>query len=349
MAYAIRYTLAEIAKIVGGRVHGDPSIVITGVASLEDAAAGDISFVTKDRMSRAKECRASAILTPELTPDIVLPQIVVDEPYAAFIPLLRIIESEHQALPKGIHPSAIIEDGAEVCEGAAIGPCAVIERNARVGPGSIVMAGSYIGPDSSLGRDCLVYANVTIQRRVSIGDRAIIHPGAVIGGDGFGFRRSANGFVKVPQVGRVEIGDDVEIGCNATIDRATMGTTIIGNGVKIDNHCHIAHNCRIGHNSLLVAYARIAGSTTIGKNVILAEDVGVTDNVTVGDGATVAATAKVSKDVPPGVVVWGNPAQDIRKEKRERVAMRRLPDMIEQIKEMKSRLDRLEEDIREKR
>lgn len=341
----MRYTLAEIAEIVGGGLHGDPTIIITGVASLDEAHRGHISFATKERLARAIDTNASAILTPELVPDIELPQVVVEDPYAAFIPLLQIVENEQRLLPEGIHPSAVIEDGASIGEGVSLGPNVVVDKNASVGDGSALFAGTYLGVGSKLGKDCLVYANVTIQHDVEIGDRAIIHPGAVIGGDGFGFRRNAEGYVKVPQVGRIEIGDDVEIGCNTTIDRATMGATILGNGIKIDNHCHIAHNCRIGDNSLLVAYARIAGSTIIGKNVILAEDVGVTDNVKIGDGATVAGTAKVSKDVPPGAVVWGSPAQDIRKEKRERVAMRKLPEIIEQLKDVRKRLDRLEKDV----
>jgi UDP-3-O-[3-hydroxymyristoyl] glucosamine N-acyltransferase len=223
----------------------------------------------------------------------------------------------------------------------ALGPHVAIGRHARIGARTVLCAGVVVGEGTVLGEDGVVHPNVTIRERVTIGNRALIHSGTTIGGDGFGFRKIGDENVKVPQVGTVRIGDDVEIGCNCTIDRAALDATVIGNGVKMDNHCHIAHNCRIGDHCILVAYARMGGGTVLGKNVLLAEDVGITDHVILGDGCIVAGSAKVSKDVPAGAVVWGNPAQEIRREKRERGALRRLPDMMEELRTLKRDVARL--------
>ena len=337
----MRYTVRDVAQIVGGEPHGDVSLVVTDVAGLECARPGDVSFATADNVDLARKSAASLLIVSSLIQGLDRPQIVAAEPYLAFIKLLQLVERERRTLPKGVHPAAVIEEGATLGEGVALGACAVVGRGARIGARSVVCAGAVVGAGSRLGEDCVVHPNVTIRERVTIGNRAIIHSNTTIGGDGFGFRKAGNENLKVPQVGTVEIGDDVEIGCNCTIARAALDATVIGRGVKMDNHCHIAHNCRIGDNCILVAYARIGGGTVLGKNVLLAEDVGITDHVTLGDGCIVAGTAKVSKDVPPGAIVWGNPAQDIRLEKRERAALRRLPDMLEEFRDLKRDVERL--------
>jgi UDP-3-O-[3-hydroxymyristoyl] glucosamine N-acyltransferase len=337
----MRYTMREVAEIVGGELHGDPAVVVTDVASLEQAQQADISFATAENLDQAVRSGASALVVPRLVEGFHGPQIVATDPYLAFLNLLRRVEGERQSLPKGIHPSAVVEEGVVLGQGVALGPHVVLCRGARLGARTVLCAGVYVGAESRLGDDCLVHPSVTIRERVRIGHRAIIHSGTTIGGDGFGFQRGEGTAVKVPQVGTVEIGDDVEIGCNCTVARATMDATVIGSGVKMDSHCHIAHNCRIGDNSVLVAYARIGGGTVIGKNVLLAEDVGVTDHVTLGDGCIVAGTAKVLKDIPAGAIVWGTPAQDIRREKRERAAVRRLPEMLEQLRALRRDLEQL--------
>jgi len=334
----MRYTVAEVALIAGGELHGDASVVITGVASLESARAGDLTFATREHLVRAASTAASAIVLPQVVPALRIPQIVTAHPYLAFSRFLREVERERADLPQGIHPTAVVDPTAALGPEVALGPCAVVGARACIGARSRIGAHVVIGADCTLGEDVLIYPNVTIRERVRIGNRVIIHSGTTIGGDGFGYIQYEGRHVKVPQVGTVEIGDDVEIGCNCTIDRATMEKTVIGRGVKMDNHCHIAHNCIIGEDCLLVAYARIGGGTILGKGVLLAEDVGVTDHVKLGDGCIIGGTGKVSKDVPAGAIWWGNPAQDIKREKRERAALRRLPELFERVKELEKRL-----------
>lgn len=216
-----------------------------------------------------------------------------------------------------------------------MGAHAVIGDGRVLGDRAVVYANSTLGARCVLGADALIYSNVAIREEVRIGCRTIIHSGCSIGGDGFGYLQVEGRHVKVPQVGTVEIGDDVEIGCNCTVDRATMDKTIIEDGVKVDNHSHIAHNCRIGANSMLIAYARMGGSTTLGKNVMLAEDVGLTNGITLGDRCIVAASSKVSHSWPAGSVLFGAPAQRIEDEKRQMVMIKKLPQLYETVRELR--------------
>lgn len=334
----MEYTVAWIADMVGGEVHGDGSVVVRGVAGLEQAGDGDIAFAEGRNLAGAVESKASAIVVPEAQPDIARPQIVVERPYLAFARILALVAEERADLPQDIHPTAVVGPAATLDDGVAVGPSAVIGPRAIVGARSKICAHVFIGADCRLGADCLIYPNVTIREGTVIGDRVIVHPGTTIGGDGFGYVQHEGRHVKVPQVGTVEIGDDCEIGCNCTIDRATMDKTILGRGVKVDNHSHIGHNCIIGDDCILVAYARIGGGTVLENSVTLAEDVGVTDHVRLGEGCIVAGSSKVSKDVAPGAVVWGFPAQNIRREKIERASLRRLPDLFGRVKDIEKRL-----------
>ena len=331
----MRRTAAEIANIVGGDLHGDPSVEVRNVAGLPFAGEGDVSFAQKTRLGDAAACRASVLIVPQPVEGFAGAQIVAPDPYRAFVRLLEDMAAERRVLPQGIHASAVVDETAALGPGVALGANVTVGKGAAIGANTVICAGSYVGAYARLGEDCVIHPNVTLLARVSLGDRVIVHPNTAIGGDGFGYLDHTRANVKVPQVGRVEIGNDVEIGCNCTVDRATMDATVIGNNVKIDNHSHVAHNVRIGDNSVLVAYARIGGGTVIGRNVLLAEDVGITDNVTVGDGCIVAGTGKVSKDTPAGMVVWGNPAQEMRAEKRERAALRKLPRMMEELRNLK--------------
>ena len=300
-------SLTEIAELTGGELLGDGNLVVTGVAGLAEARDGDLTFAKKELLDKLSDCRATAVLVPAKA-DAPVAQVVVEDPYLAFTRVLALVEKETRPLPEGIHASAVVEEGAELGEGVGLGPCAVVGSGAKLGARSVVCANASIGPNCELGEDCLIYTNVAIREGVKIGGRTIIHPNTTIGGDGFGYLQVSKKHVKIPQVGGVEIGNDVEIGCNCTVDRGTMGNTVIGNGVKIDNHSHIAHNCRIGDDCLLVAYARLGGSVVLGRNVILAEDVGVTDHVTLGDGCVATGLSRVSKSWPAGSVIGGTPA-----------------------------------------
>ena len=333
----MRVTLAEIAELTGGELAGDGDLVITGVASLEDAGPGDITFAKAEFVNKLAQCRASAVLTPRGA-ETEIPHVAVHDPYVAFVRVLAVVGRELAALPEGVHPSAVVGEGADLAAGVALGPCATVGAHTRIGLRSVVCANASVGPNCTIGEACVIHANVAVREGVTIGDRTILHSNTTIGGDGFGYLQADGHHVKIPQVGGVVIGDDVEIGCNCTVDRGTMGDTTIGNGVKIDNHSHIAHNCRIGDGCLLVAYARMGGSVVLGRNVVLAEDVGITDHVELGDGCIATGTARVSKSWPAGSVIGGSPAIKFDRAQRIAALQRRLPQICEQLREIREHL-----------
>ncbi len=339
----MKLTIDELNDLVGGTLHGDGNITITNARSLETAGDGDVAFASEKNLAKAADSNAAVLLLPQAVEDLGKPCIVVDDPELAFNKILEILAGERNYHPEGIDPHAIIASDANLGDGVAVGPNAIIGPRTEIGARSTIHANVIIGPDCQLGEDCIIYSNAVIRERVVMGDRVTIHNCTTIGGDGFGYLRRGEKHIKVPQVGTVLIGNDVEIGCNCTIDRATMDETVIGNMVKIDNHSHIAHNCRIGDNCILVAYARMGGGVVLGKNVILAEDVGITDHVTIGDGAIIGGSSKVSKSIAPGAIVWGMPAQPIQKEKRQIAALRKLADLFPTIRELKREVKALKE------
>jgi len=249
--------------------------------------------------------------------------------------LLGHLAADRPPHPPGVHPQALIDDESEIEEGAVVGPGAVVSRGARVGPRSVVYANAFIGARSRIGPDCVVHPNVTIMEDVRIGARVVIHPGAVIGSDGYGFVPRGGSQVKIPQVGDVEIGDDVEIGACATIDRATIACTRIGRGTKIGDLVHIAHNVQIGEDCLLLPTVGISGSTRIGNRVIFAGRAGCADQLTIGDGAVLGASTVAYKDVAPGSIVWGNPAREKATEMRIQSLLPRLPEMVREIRKLR--------------
>jgi len=322
----VQYTLQQIAEIIGGQIEGDASTLITGVASVAEAKPGDLSFAESEQyFDKARQSEASAFVLPMALPDLGKPAIVNPMPRLAFGKLLHVIAQQRQAQPSGVHPTAVIGENAEVGEDVSIGPNAVIGRGAKIGDRVTVYANAFIGDRSQIGEDTVIHANVSIREDVTVGQRGIIHMGAVIGADGYGFVQHEGQHIKIPQVGDVRIGDDVEIGACTTIDRAAIDSTIIGNGVKMDNHCHVAHNCVIGENTLLVAYTRMGGGVKIGKNVVLSADVRMVDNVTVGDGAILGAGTGVMTDIKPGEQLWGRIAKPAGDERRLQVIFRQLP------------------------
>jgi UDP-3-O-[3-hydroxymyristoyl] glucosamine N-acyltransferase len=331
----MKLTVAEVSRLVGGELIGPAKAIVERVASLSQAGPGDITFARRENLKAATASRATAVIVPERVAGMAAAQIVVANPYFAFGMLLALVEKEQRAHPAGIHPSAVLGAGVRLGKDVALGAHAVLGDGCVLGDRTVVYPNSTLGAHCSVGADSLIYSNVAIREHVSVGSRTIIHSGCSIGGDGFGYLQVAGRHVKVPQVGTVEIGDDVEIGCNCTVDRATMDKTVIENGVKIDNHSHIAHNCRIGANSMLIAYARMGGSTVLGRNVLLAEDVGLTNGITLGDCCIVGAGSKVTRSWPADSVILGAPAQRMQDEKRQIVMIKKLSRLYEMVRELK--------------
>jgi UDP-3-O-[3-hydroxymyristoyl] glucosamine N-acyltransferase len=336
--------LRELAEKLGCRLVGDGEIEVRGLASFEEAMGGEVTFAADPRhLSRLEATRASAVIVRDGVPASAKPTLLASDPYLAFIRALRLFYPPEQPAP-GVHPSSIVGPGVRLAEGVSIGPLSYIEEGVVIGARSSVGPQVYIGRGSSVGADCRVYPQVMIRERVEIGDRVILHSGAVIGSDGFGYVRDGSGArVKIPQVGRVVLEDDVEIGANVTIDRATMGTTRLKRGTKIDNLVQIAHNVTVGEDTVVAAMTGISGSTTIGDRVTLAGQVGIVDHVTIGDNVTVGAQSGVTKDLPSGVIVLGSPATPHLEFKRSLAAVNQLPRLLKRLQAIEARLSALED------
>ena len=256
----MEYTIKQISKIIGGKVLGDDNLIISGVSSIENAEEGDISFIKNERfVSKVLQTKASAVVSHRPIEEAGKTLVVVDNPFLSFIKLLKVISDEKQQQPRTIHPTAVISKESSLGNNISVGANVVIDGNTRIGNNVTIYPNVFIGTRCKIGDDSIIYPNVTIREEVTIGNRAIIQSGASIGDDGFGFLQIKGKHVKIPQVGTIEIGDDVAIGSNVTIARAALDKTIISSGVKIDNHSHIAHNCSIGKDTMLIAYAKLAG------------------------------------------------------------------------------------------
>jgi UDP-3-O-[3-hydroxymyristoyl] glucosamine N-acyltransferase len=269
---------------------------------------------------------------------------VVDDVYLALARLLPLFFDDIQIEP-GIHSTSVIHSTAAIADGCSIGANVVIEQKARIGNNAVLFPGVYVGRNASIGDDTIVYPNAYIGYNVNIGKRTIIHAGAVIGSDGFGFARDRDKYVKIMQLGSVIIGDDVEIGANSTVDRGSMGMTVVENGVKIDNLVHIAHNAYIGENTALAAQTGIAGSTRLGKRVVFGGQAGATSHVTIGDDVTVTSRGSIMKNVSSNQIISGFPQMPHRDWKRNQVALRRVPEWTSKLKSISQRLKKLEADV----
>jgi len=342
------WTVSQIAQLVGGRSNAKTDVLITGVSGIREAIEGDITFVSHRRyLPLIKETRASAIIVGEgLNIDEALSGacfIHVDDPGSAFAQVAERFTSEREIVLKpGIHPTAVIGQDVKLGKDVVIQAYSVIADGAVVGDNTVMYPQVYIGHYSKVGSNCLLYPSVTIRERISIGNNVIIHSGAVIGSDGFGYFTVDGVHKKIPQVGTVEIEDDVEIGANVTIDRARFDKTHIGNGTKIDNLVQIAHNVFVGERCLIVGQSGIAGSSRIGNNVVLAAQAGIDGHLEVGDNAIITGKAGVTKNIPANATVSGFPAQSHDKQRREQIRMRKLPEYCAKIKDMEERLLRLE-------
>jgi len=339
--------LNQIANLLDGELIGDPDLEISGLAKIEDAGPGELSFLANPKYKKfLTTTKASAILVSKDQDDVPLNHIKVSDPYLGFLLILEQFNPPQLPNFKGIHNSAIIDPTASVGHDVTIGPLVYIGKNVTIGDGSFIFPGCVILDGVQIGSNCKLYPNVSIRESCILGANIIIHNGTVIGSDGFGFAPIDDRYQKIPQLGIVRIEDDVEIGANCTIDRATLGESVIKKGCKLDNLIQLAHNVVIEENSVIAAQTGISGSTKIGKNVTIAGQVGTVGHIKIGDKAIVAAKSGVSKDVPPGEVWFGYPAQQIMKQKKVEASLRHLPEITKRVHQLEKLQLELEEKIK---
>jgi len=334
----MKFSLGQIAEIVKGTLEGDPSVVISEMAEIQNAGPGEITFLGNPRYAKYLSVTgAEAILVPRDFTGSYKNLIRVDNPNYAYALILARLRPGPPSPQPGIRPSAVIAESASLGRDVYIGPNVVIDEKVSIGDGVVLHANSYIGYDSHIGSGSVIFPNVTVYHGVRIGKNVRIHAGAVIGSDGFGFVRTEAGISKIPQAGGVLIEDDVEIGANCAIDRGTLGDTVIRKGTKIDNLVQIAHNVKIGQYCFLAGQSGIAGSATLEDFVTVAGQVGIAGHLTIGKGVIIAAQSGVSKDIAAGSTVLGSPAQDMSKASRELAHIRSIPDIKQRLKELEKR------------
>jgi UDP-3-O-[3-hydroxymyristoyl] glucosamine N-acyltransferase len=339
----LKKKLKELTELVGGTLIGDGEVEISGVASMDEAQPGDITFIAHPRyLRKLDETRASAIILSKEVPAADKPLICAANPLLAFVKILTLFFAKpYQS--KGIDPKAWISPSALLGKDLSIHPYVYIGDRCEIGDRVTLYPGVYVGEDSAIGEDSVLYPNVSVYARSRIGKRVILHGGVIIGADGFGYVKEGTKNVKIPQVGKVIIEDDVEVGANSTIDRAALGETIIRKGVKIDNLVQVAHNVQIGEDSILVAQVGIAGSTKVGKNVILAGQVGVVDHIEIGDNVQVGAQSGVGQSLPANQAYSGAPAMPHREWLRMTMTFPKLPEMRKALLDIEGRLRKIEE------
>lgn len=327
-------TAAELAQLVRGELEGNPTVVLTGVASLEEAGAGQLSFVgNRQALRQASNSQADCLLVPlNFENSSARTVIRVKDPRGAFA---RAIHALHPAPVRatGIHPSCAIDPTAVLGPNVSVGAFASIGPGAQIGEGSTIGSGCHIGAGVRLGSGCLLHPRVTIYDSVTIGDRAVLHSGAVIGADGFGFVRQGDHYEKFPQIGTVQIDNDVEIGANSCVDRAALGVTRIGEGTKLDNLVHIAHNCQIGKHVVIAAQTGLAGNVTVEDNAVIGGQVGIGDKARIESGAILGSGCGIltSKVVRGGQVVWGTPARPLKEYLEQLAVLAKLPELYKEL------------------
>jgi UDP-3-O-[3-hydroxymyristoyl] glucosamine N-acyltransferase len=339
----LRLTVKELAERLGCRFEGEGGTALGGVADLEKAGEGDLVFLAQPRYRKLLETTkaSAAVIRPDENFRRI-PVLISEDPHLTFVRAVEIFFQPERPAP-GVHPTAQVAGTAELGKNVAVGALSVIGDDVRVGDGTVIFPLVSIYPRVEIGEQTVIHSHVSIREGVRIGNRVIIHNGVVIGSDGFGYIKLADGtFKKIPQAGTVVIEDDVEIGANAAVDRAALGETIIRRGVKIDNLVQVAHNVKIGENSILAGQTGIAGSATIGKSVIMGGQVGVGDHIEIGDGVIAAGQTGITKDVPAGAVVSGSPHLDIRDWRKVWVLLPQLYDFIKDVKRLKARVEELE-------
>lgn len=335
------YTAAEIARLLGGEVSGDPSLQIKGFAPTDRAQPGDLTFAeNQNYFQRAEQSAASAIIIEGKFSSSRKVLIKVPDARVAFAKVLPLFFPEPTFAP-GIHPSALISPSARVDPTAHIGPNCVLGENVVIGAGSVLQGGDYLAAGCKIGENANIFPNVTLYPRTEIGNRVRIHSGTVLGSDGFGYVPEGGMHLKVLQIGNVIIRDDVEIGANVTVDRGALGPTVIGRGTKIDNLVQIAHNVHIGEHCLIVSQAGIAGSSKLGNYVTIAGQVGIAGHRNIGNYVSVAAQSGVMHDIPDGEKWLWSPAQPDRQAKRQMIALQQLPELLRRVNYLEKRLGEL--------
>jgi UDP-3-O-[3-hydroxymyristoyl] glucosamine N-acyltransferase len=335
------FTAAALADHIHGSVLGDAQVELAGLAAAADARPGDLTFAEKESyLEAAGRSQASAILVAEaMALPASSPKVLIRVPNVR-VAMARLLPLFYPPLDfaPGVHASAVVAPSATVDPTAHLGPNVVIGDRAVVGARSVLLGGNHLGAGSRLGEDCLLFANVVIYPECLVGNRVRIHAGSVIGADGYGYVFDQSFHRKVLQVGKVVIGDDVEIGANACIDRAALSATTIGAGTKIDNLVHIAHNVTIGRHCLIMGQVGFAGSTTVGDYAVVASQSGIAGHLSIGSRATIGAKSGVMRDVPDKGVVLGIPAVADKQAKRQWVATQQLPDLIRRVRELEQKL-----------
>ncbi|MBR3457347.1 MAG: UDP-3-O-(3-hydroxymyristoyl)glucosamine N-acyltransferase [Selenomonadaceae bacterium] len=337
----MKKTLREIAALVNGRVAGNDAIEICGLDNIEGAGPGDLTFAVEPHIEEAKMAKAAAVMLPEGVEDFPLPAIYVEDPRASFAILLEVFAPKLE-FPKGVSPKAHIGEDVKLGEDVVILPFAVVDDHSVIGDRVIIYPHVYIGQYVEIGEDSVIYSNVTVRERCRVGKRCIIHSSAVIGSDGFGFTTKDGVHTKVPQVGNVILEDDVEIGAHDGIDRAAMGSTIIGQGTKIDNLVHIGHNCKLGPGCLVVAQTWISGSTTVGHHVTFGGQVGTVGHIHIGANSVYAARSGITNNMPEGFFGAGFPAQPHGEWLRIQANLKQLPELRKKIRQLEKKLEEYE-------
>ena len=337
-------TLAAICEHVHGELIGDGATIIRGVNAFDIVGQGELTFADSPRrLIQVMATPAAAILVPQEIQDLQgRSGIRVSNPKLAFARLLDLFHPEAPCV-EGIHPTAVLGKKVDLAPRVSIQAYAVIGDDVSIGRGTTIAAGASIGHGVTIGEGCHIDSHVVIYRQTRIGDRVLIHAGAVIGGDGFGYVMHQGAYVKIPQVGNVVIEDDVEIGCNVCVDRATVGSTLIRQGTKIDNLVQIAHNDRIGRHVVMAGQVGLSGSVHIGDYTVLGGQAGVVDHVTIGARAQIGAASVVTKSIPDGEAVWGFPARPLRSAKRQMASLARLPELVQRLTRLLSRVREHEE------
>lgn len=328
-------TVSELAARIGAELEGGGAGVAAGVSGLENIEQDHVVYIENERAAAALAGASPAAVICGLKDSV--PGFTLLRAKNPKLSFARALEVFHpKAKPEaGAHPAAVVEAGAEIAASASIGALCFVGASAKVGEGTVLSPGCHIGAGAVVGKDCLLHPGAKVLDGCSLGDRVILQANVVIGGDGFGYVETPEGRIKIPQVGNVVIEDDVEIGANSAVDRATMGTTRIGRGTKIDNLVQVGHNVEIGANSVLCGQAGIAGSSTLGAGVVLAGQVGVGDHIKIGDGAVLGGKAGVSSDVPDGVFYSGFPARPHTETLRIFAALKKLPELVREVNRLK--------------